>query len=100
MIGDNEKLDLVLAFGGDVREDDLRAQELYAALCNNRWVGRNKVWEFSWRQAGDFVAAIRNERIEALPETYLDYYASGQEGIVAPWVRSRFLSIGYREAED
>lgn len=92
----SEKLDIVLAFGKDVREDDIRAHEFYAALCNNRWVGRkNKTWEFSWRQAGEFVATIRNQREDAEPETYLDYYASGQEGIVAPWVRSRFLAIGY-----
>lgn len=95
-----ETVGLQLAFARDVEEDDIRAREFYCALCGNRWENQNKqVLELSWRQAGEFVASIRNRRFHAQEETYLDYYASGGEGTVAPWVRSRFRSLGYELSE-
>lgn len=92
--------DLEIAFARDIQEDDIRARELYAALCNNRWVRQRNEWNLSWRQAGDLVARIRNKDDRLPAETYLDYYGSGGEGQVAPWVRQRFRSIGYELVRD
>ena len=55
-----------------VREDDVYAQNLYAALCNMQWVKDDSVqaWHCSWRYAGSLVAQMNGER------DYLDWYLS------------------------
>ena len=61
-----------------VRTNEVYAQNLYAALCNNEFV-KNEVmpilkedtWSCSWRYAGQLIAEIREEG------DYLDYYCSG-----------------------
>jgi hypothetical protein len=60
--------------------NDNYAQNLYAALCNNRFLKNNQEWTCSWRYSGGLVADLRN-----LNEDYMDFYCSGmmdKEGIV------------------
>jgi len=61
-----------------VRGDDVYAQNLYAAMCNNEFVKRemwpilkDQRWSCSWRHAGGIVADMRQEG------DYIDWYCSG-----------------------
>mgnify|MGYP003342671237 CR=1 FL=1 len=64
-----------------IRQDQVYAQNLYAALCNTDWQ-RNEVWPLlkgqtyscSWRYAGGIVA----DMIES--GDYIDFYCSGIRG--------------------
>jgi hypothetical protein len=60
------------------RGDDVYAQNLYAAMCNNEFVKRemwpilkDQRWSCSWRHAGGIVADMRQEG------DYIDWYCSG-----------------------
>jgi len=64
-----------------VRGDDVYAQNLYAAMCNQTWqyqdvwtVLTDRTWSCSWRSAGAIVADIRGEG------DYMDWYCSGSLG--------------------
>jgi len=59
-------------------KDEVYAQNLYAAMCNNDFVKNDvwpiltdKRWSCSWRYAGGIVAHIRQEG------DYIDWYCSG-----------------------
>jgi hypothetical protein len=61
-----------------VRDNDVYAQNLYAAMCNQEWqyqdvwtVLTDKTWSCSWRSAGSIIADIRGEG------DYMDWYCSG-----------------------
>jgi hypothetical protein len=62
-------------------QDDVYAQHVYAALCNNEFT-RNEVfpilqdkrWSCSWRHAGGVVADIQKQG------DYIDWYCSGIRG--------------------
>lgn len=61
-----------------VRDDEIYAQNLYAAMCNQSWqyqdvwtLLKNKTWSCSWRSAGSIIADIRGEG------DYMDWYCSG-----------------------
>lgn len=61
-----------------VRGDDVYAQNLYAAMCNNDFVKRemwpilkDQRWSCSWRHAGGIIADMRQEG------DYIDWYCSG-----------------------
>ena len=61
-----------------VRADELYAQNLYAAMCNNDFIKRemwpilkDQKWSCSWRYAGGIVAHMRQEG------DYIDWYCSG-----------------------
>jgi len=62
-----------------VRIDDIYAQNLYAALCNNDFAKDDNVfkilkkdyWTCSWRYAGGIIADMRGEG------DYIDWYCSG-----------------------
>ena len=69
-----------------LQDDRSYAKKLYAALCNNRWQKQDvmplladQYWSVSWRTAGAVVADLRNK-----DEGYLDFYCSGNEGVVDP----------------
>ena len=61
-----------------VRNDDVYAQNLYAAMCNNEFI-RNDVWPIlteqkwscSWRHAGGIIADMKEKG------DYIDWYCSG-----------------------
>lgn len=61
-----------------VRSDDVYAQNLYAAMCNNDFqrnevwpILSGKTWSCSWRYAGGIVADMKGEG------DYIDWYCSG-----------------------
>lgn len=64
-----------------VRNSDVYAQNLYAAMCNNDFQKRDlwpilkeEIWGCSWRYAGGIVADMRQEG------DYIDWYCSGIRG--------------------
>lgn len=61
-----------------VKQDDIYAQNLYAAMCNNDFqklevvpILTEKRWSCSWRHAGGIIADMREEG------DYIDWYCSG-----------------------
>lgn len=61
-----------------VRGDEVYAQNLYAAMCNNEFIKRemwpilkDQRWSCSWRHAGGIVADMRQQG------DYIDWYCSG-----------------------
>jgi hypothetical protein len=54
-----------------VRNSEIYSQNLYAALCNNRFFYRDKEWTCSWRHAGGIIADMRQDG------DYIDWYCSG-----------------------
>jgi hypothetical protein len=79
-------------------QNDKYAQNLYAALCNNRFFKNTEEWTCSWRSAGGIVADLRN-----LGEDYMDWYCSGMakaegfvgESIVTPEITNDLLNLGW-----
>jgi hypothetical protein len=64
-----------------VRDSDVYAQNLYAALCNNEFqrqavmpVLRDQRWSCTWRYAGGIIADMRQQG------DYIDWYCSGIAG--------------------
>lgn len=97
------------------RANDMYAQNLYAALCNNDFIRRDvynvltdKRWHCSWRHAGGIVADMRGEG------DYIDWYCSGSnvdedgalpyhtqpEGYVTEEVRSDLSRLGWSVLDD
>jgi hypothetical protein len=65
-----------------VKESNVYAQHLYAAMCNNQFqqlqvmpILRDQQWSCSWRSAGGIVAELRDRG-----EDYMDFYCSGITG--------------------
>jgi len=54
-----------------VRNSDVYAQNLYAAICNNEFKKNNKNWDASWRYAGGIIADMKEDG------DYIDWYCSG-----------------------
>jgi hypothetical protein len=86
-----------------VQRDDL-AREVYAAFCNVAWVpieSNARTYDeahdealclaMSWRYAGGWVADLR-----PFDESYMDFYCSGNEGVVSEAVRAAMEAVGYR----
>ena len=76
-----------------VRTDDAFAHELYGALCNMRWrrgdADREPV-SMSWRYAGGVVS-----HLACKGGCYLDYYCSGNEGVVSARIRDALGALGW-----
>lgn len=53
------------------RNSEVYSQNLYAALCNNRFFYGDKEWTCSWRYAGGIIADILQKG------DYIDWYCSG-----------------------
>lgn len=78
--------------------NSIYAQNLYAALCNNRFFYNGIQWTCSWRMAGGIVANIVDTNGD-----YMDYYCSGisttngyvTEGFVTDEVRADLLKLGW-----
>jgi hypothetical protein len=77
---------------------DIYSQNLYAALCNNRFIYDKEEWTCSWRFAASIVADLRN-----YGEDYLDWYCSGMgnkegfvaESIVTDEIRLDLIKLGW-----
>lgn len=91
-----------------VRDQEIYAQNLYAALCNNNFapkdmwaILKNLTWNCTWRYAADMVADIRDDN------SYINWYCSGtgfkgidfagfvEESYVTDEIISDFNSIGW-----
>lgn len=82
------------------RTSKIYPQNLYSALCNNRFFYGDKEWTCSWRYAGGLVAELIGEG-----GSYLDYYCSGigaghnegfvSEGVVTDEIRSDLMKMGW-----
>lgn len=82
-----------------VKDNDY-AKKLYAALCNTDWVRINcgpitkdDTWGCSWRYAGGIIADMREEG------DYIDWYCSGDEGVIDPEIEEDLLRIGWKGLE-
>jgi hypothetical protein len=79
------------------KDSSTYSQNLYAALCNNRFIKDNEEWTCSWRYAGGLLSEINNRG------DYLDYYCSGMRNIesfvpesyVTDEIRSDLLKLGW-----
>jgi hypothetical protein len=67
-----------------VRSSDAYAQNLYAAMCNMRFIKldvvpilKSEYWSASWRAAGGIVARIQGKG------DYMNWYCSGMGGFAA-----------------
>jgi hypothetical protein len=67
-----------------VRTSDAYAQNLYASMCNMRFIKldvvpilKEEYWSASWRAAGGIVARIQGKG------DYMDWYCSGMGGFAA-----------------
>lgn len=68
-----------------VRNSDVYAQNLYAAMCNNSFqklevwpVLQGQEWSCSWRSAGGIIADMRGQG------DYIDWYCSGSTRLSEP----------------
>ena len=79
-------------FSASVQELDYKASELWGALSNVSWfeVGTDNEVGYSFRAAGDLVAAIRGEG------DYLDWYCSGPAGEVPDWIEVPMEAAGWK----
>lgn len=89
------------------------ARQFYAALCDMQWEKINStlpddtriveklqginsdIWHCSWRHAGGIIADIRNANYN-VKEDYVDFYCSGNEGVVTNLVKECLERIGWK----
>lgn len=83
-----------------VRDSDVYAQCLYAALCNNEFqrqavwpLLKGETWSCSWRYAGGIIADMQEKG------DYMDWYCSGGEGMVDEEIREDLFKLGWRVVE-
>ena len=99
-----------------IRRDDVYAQNLYAAMCNQEWqyqdawtILKDKTWSCSWRTAGQIIADIRGSG------DYIDWHCSGMgfyieakepesgfvpEGMVTEEIRADLAELGWHPMGD
>lgn len=80
------------------KNNKIYAQNLYAALCNNRFFKNEEEWTCSWRYAGGIVADLIGSG------NYMDWYCSGiaagnnsyvSEGEVTSEITNDLLNLGW-----
>lgn len=96
----NLELDLMKSddIANKCKYSDIYSQNLYAALCNNRFFYGDEEWTCSWRHSGNIVADLRNKG-----EDYIDWYCSGmsskegyvEEGFVTDEIKLDLIKLGW-----
>lgn len=97
-------------FVDKVKNNDVYAQNLYAAMCNNDFVEESNIWGIlkeeywgvSWRSAGGIVADLQEKG------DYLDWYCSGMtrndgyvpEEVVTEEIRADLKKLGWLVIQD
>jgi hypothetical protein len=87
-----------------IRHDQVYAQNLYAAMCNNTFgpydvwaILKNVTWDCTWRYAANIVAEIREDHFE-------DWYCSGvqllnpdfvPESVIVPTIENDLEKLGW-----
>ncbi len=71
------------------------AREIYAALCNNKFIHRDMeqpedYWSCTWRYAGEIAS-----RLEMRGGDYLEHYCSGNESDISPRVAKLLAELGW-----
>lgn len=99
MIESNLELDLISSdlITNKCNNSEVYSQNLYAALCNNRFFKNNQQWTCSWRHSGGIVSEINGR------DEYMDYYCSGvstrdgfvSESVVTNEIREDLSSLGW-----
>jgi len=71
---------------------DAFATLLYCALCNTKWGCSESETPstFSFREAGDIVASFRDAGC------YMDWYASGPDGLIDEQVMAELEALGWK----
>ena len=75
-----------------VRESDVYAQYLYAAMCNNEFElieDTSIKWSCSWRYSGEIISDIQYKGC------YIDWYCSGNEGVVTDEIKTDLEKLGW-----
>jgi hypothetical protein len=83
------------------KNSKIYSQNLYAALCNNRFFKDKQEWTCSWRYAAGMIAEFRD-----CGEDYMDWYCSGivaepytngyvEESFVTEEVDNDLLNLGW-----
>ena len=90
--------------------NEVYAQNLYAALCNNIFIKNDQEWTASWRYAGKIVSDLikednRHNKDRWRSRDYLDWYCSGasagkipgyvNEGFVTQEINNDLLNLGW-----
>mgnify|MGYP001190323323 CR=1 FL=1 len=96
----------------DYLNDRSIAVDFYSALCNVDWYAKKPLlpddeliirklkgeedesWSCSWRTAGGYIAEIRSKHYNT-NENYMDFYCSGNEGVVSDLVEECFDRMGW-----
>lgn len=71
------------------RNSKAYCQNLYSALCNNRFFYGDKEWTCTWRHAGGIVADMIQKG------DYIDWYCGGDEGLVTEEISLDLMMIGW-----
>lgn len=75
------------------------AQEMYAALCNTRWVSITDltlIFSCTWRYSGELIANIRNKG-----EDYMEFYWAVSfpnqitEGVITDRIKNELRELGW-----
>lgn len=82
-----------LLFGEELRADKGLADQFWGALANIDWFGpAEEEIGYSFRAAGDLLAAIRRDTGRM---TYMNYYCSAPYGRVPEWISERMGAEGW-----
>jgi hypothetical protein len=84
-----------------VRDNPVYAQKLYSALCNQRFqkievmpILLDQEWSCSWRYAGGIIAEMLGQG------DYIDWYCSGNEGLIDPEIAVDLRELGWTVLKD
>jgi hypothetical protein len=80
------------------RYSEIYSQNLYAALCNNKFYYGTEEWSCSWRCSGGLIADLRD-----CDEDYMDWYCSGMserigyvpESVVTDEIKLDLMKLGW-----
>lgn len=76
--------------GDRIKQDDNIACQMWCALANVDWIHKDgDTASYSFRAAGDLVAAIRGKG------DYMDWYCCNTEGIVSEEIRAALITEGW-----
>jgi hypothetical protein len=81
-------------FGERLRASEPDAKAFWGALANIEWKGPDdSEVAYSFRAAGDLMAAIRSDEGTM---TYMNYYCAAPDGVVPEWVAEPMAREGWR----